>query len=104
MTPTEYLTYDEIKARFPDQWLAIAEYDSDPRTTDVAGGRVVAASPDRKELRRLLSDLPRQRLAIRCTRPWPKDLVLVPTYGFIELRDERGAVGLAGPDPSGERG
>ena len=73
----EVLTTEEIFARYPDQWVLVA----DPETTEyhkVLAGRVVAAGPDREQVYRAAFSLPVPRsIATLFTGQLPPDNVVV---------------------------
>jgi hypothetical protein len=52
----QYLTWAEIEARFPREWILIDRPTTDRRTDKVTGGYVVMHTPDRTELDRRLTD------------------------------------------------
>ena len=56
-TRGEKLSWEEIKQRFPDEWVALVDVDA-PNMT-VVGGIVFAHHPDRTELHRLAKGRPR---------------------------------------------
>lgn len=60
----ERLTWDEIKARYPDEWVALVEYEW-PDPGELVGGVVHAHSPSHAELIRMAKGL--RQAAIRWT-------------------------------------
>ncbi|HEX4951256.1 MAG TPA: hypothetical protein VFZ34_31655 [Blastocatellia bacterium] len=60
------LTYDEIKERFPDKWLLIADAEMDDEM-NILRGKVVAHSKDRDEVYRALLTVPGKRISIDYT-------------------------------------
>ncbi len=72
----ELLTLDEIKARFPAEWVLIG----DPQTDDsleVLTGKVLFHSLDRGEIDRKLLELRPPRFALRYLGAMPDNLALV---------------------------
>jgi len=57
MSKKSLLTTEQMKARFPAQWLLITDYKLDALTS-LRKGRVVAHSKDRGEIHRALKQYP----------------------------------------------
>jgi hypothetical protein len=72
----EYLTMEEIKARYAPNWVLIVDYKSD-EFQRVLGGRVVFASPDRDEVYDKALELPPGDVAYRYLGEWPTDMELM---------------------------
>lgn len=69
----EILTLDEIRTRFPDEWVLIGE----PEETDdleVVSGRVLFHSPDSDETYRKAAELRPGRFATVFTGEIPSDM------------------------------
>ena len=71
-----YLTIEEIEARYAPEWVLIDEPQKDD-SQRFLGGRVVAHSPDRSVLFRTAKELGLHHIAIRKLGPWLEDVVLV---------------------------
>lgn len=71
MTKTPLLTKDQIKTKYPDQWLLITDYELD-RATSLCKGRVIAHSKRREEIHRALKDHA-GNLCIHFTGSLPRD-------------------------------
>lgn len=72
----EYLTIDEIEARYAPDWVLIAE----PRTDEgqqLLGGRVVGRAGNHVDLLWKARELDLHHLALRKLGPWPADMELV---------------------------
>ncbi|MBI4864646.1 MAG: hypothetical protein HY815_30980 [Candidatus Riflebacteria bacterium] len=46
----EKLTWEEIKKKYPDEWVILLDYEDDPAGADVLSGIVFAHSSDEREL------------------------------------------------------
>lgn len=75
MTKTPLLTTEQMKTRYPSQWLLVTEYELDA-STSLRKGRVVAHSKDRDEIHRALKKH-RGNLGIHFTGRVPQDTVVV---------------------------
>jgi hypothetical protein len=75
MGMSEILSYEEIKRRYPDEWLLIAEPELDDEL-GVIRGVVVAHSKNRDEVYRALLTVPGNSIAIEYTGEWPEDLAV----------------------------
>ncbi len=53
-----YLTWAEIEAKYPGEWVLLTEPTTDPRTLEVFGGRVRLHARTRAEFDARLDDLP----------------------------------------------
>jgi hypothetical protein len=72
----DLLSYDEIKARFPSEWVLVG----DPQTDDsleLVAGRVLCHSADRDEVDRKLLELRPARFALRYLGTMPENTALV---------------------------
>jgi len=73
---SELLTFDEIKARFPSEWVLIG----DPQTDDsleVLAGELLFHSLDRDEVDRRLLELRPSRFALRYLGTMPDNMALI---------------------------
>lgn len=74
----DVLSMDEIKARYPDEWVLIDEFESDPVTLEVLRGKVRWHGSDRQRAHEKLRELPRPfRCAMLYLGPLPKDMIFV---------------------------
>ena len=73
---SEVLSYEEIKKRYPDEWLLIAEPVLDDED-NIVSGQVVAHSRNRDEVYRAILTVPGDHIAIEYTGEWPEDLAVV---------------------------
>ncbi len=55
MSKKPLLTKKQMKARYPNQWLLITDYELDD-ATPLCKGRVIAHSEEREEIRRALKE------------------------------------------------
>ncbi len=69
------LTKEQMKARYPNQWLLVADCDIDS-STSLRKGRVVAHSKDREEIHRTLKKH-KGKLCIHFTGSLPRDTVVI---------------------------
>jgi hypothetical protein len=70
---SEILTLEEMKARFPDEWVLINEPQSTGNRVDDLAGEVVFHSLNRDEVDQKAMELPALRyIAIRYLGPRPK--------------------------------
>jgi hypothetical protein len=65
------LTKEQMKERYPNQWLLVTEYEVDSATS-LRKGRVIAHSKGRDDIRRALKDRT-GRLCIHFTGSLPQD-------------------------------
>ena len=70
------LTYKEIKQRYPDEWLLIADAVMDDEM-NIVRGKVVAHSKDRDEVYRALLTVPGQRISIEYTGEAPANWAVI---------------------------
>ncbi|MFN7948916.1 MAG: hypothetical protein U0Z53_26420 [Blastocatellia bacterium] len=73
---SEILSYDEIRQRYPDEWLLITDAELDDEN-NLVRGRVYAHSSSRDVVYRAISDAPGDSFALEYTGEWPEDLALV---------------------------
>jgi hypothetical protein len=81
-----YRTMAEIEARYPNEWVLVADPKVD-RLDDVVGGRVVWHHPDRDEFDRRLPDHPLDESAIffaGVLHPEPIEVISVWTDDSID--------------------
>lgn len=71
-----YLTLDEIEARYAPDWVLIDEPKTD-ELQQLLGGRVVDRGQDRDVLYRRARELGLHHVAVRKLGPWLEDVVLV---------------------------
>lgn len=55
--PNGYLTWAEIEAKYPGQWVLV-DFADQPRTSEVPGGWVIAHGPDRAAVSAALDHAP----------------------------------------------
>ncbi len=73
----EVLTMKEIEARFPSEWVLLADPQSDEHL-EVLGGTLLFHSKDRDEVHRHAMELPAPgHIAILYTGPLPEDMEFV---------------------------
>jgi len=72
------LTKEQMKARYPDQWLLITDYELDS-STSLRKGQVVACSKDREEIHRALKQHS-GNLCIHFTGGLPRDSAILFPY------------------------
>ena len=70
------LTFQEIKDRYPGEWLLIGEPELDSDLNLIAG-EVLAHSPSREEIYRQLTTVRGKSVTIEHTGPVPADLAVV---------------------------
>lgn len=75
MSKRSVLTKEQMKVRYPNQWLLITNYELDA-TTSLRKGRVVACSKDREEIHRAL-EKHQGNLCIHFTGALPRDTVVI---------------------------
>ncbi len=71
MAKKPLLNKEQMKARYPNQWLLLADYETDA-STSLRAGRVVSHSKDRDEIHRALEKY-RGKLCIHFTGSLPRD-------------------------------
>jgi len=77
MSKHQVLTREQMKVRYPNQWLLITDYEMDAATS-LRGGRVIVHSKGREDIHRVLKDRP-GRLCVHFTGSLPRDTgVLFP--------------------------
>jgi hypothetical protein len=72
----EVLTFEEIKARFPSEWVLIGE----PRTDaslELLAGKVLCHSTDRDEVDRKLLELRPRQFALRYLGTMPENTAII---------------------------
>ena len=72
----DYLTIEEIEARYAPDWVLIDEPKSD-ELQRLLGGRVVDHSNNRADLFRKAKELGLHHISVRKLGPWLEDVVLV---------------------------
>ncbi len=73
---SETLTLEEIKTRYPSQWVLIGEPQTDD-SLEVVAGRVLSHSLDRDEVDRKLLELRPPRFALRYLGTMPENMAIV---------------------------
>jgi hypothetical protein len=73
---SQVLTLDEIKARFPSEWVIIGEPQTDD-ALEVVAGEVLFHSDDRDEVDRKLLELRPPRFALRYLGTLPDNMAIV---------------------------
>lgn len=73
---SEILSYEEIKRRYPDEWLLIAEPELDEELK-VIRGEILAHSKDRDEVYRTLRKMRGRSFAIEYNGEPPEDFAVV---------------------------
>ena len=71
----EFLTIDEIEARYAPEWVLIAEPQTDDQL-EVLGGKVVFHSPERNAISRKAQELKLDQSAVRYLGEYPEHMVL----------------------------
>jgi len=71
MAKRSFFTKEEMKRKFPDQWLLVSDYKLDASTT-LCKGRVVAYSKNRDDIHRALKEH-KGNFCIHYTGQLPKD-------------------------------
>lgn len=66
------MTLEEIKQRYPDQWVLI-EFTELDEELKVVKGKVIAHAPSREEIYKKLVELESERIAIEFTGEMPKE-------------------------------
>jgi len=72
----DYLTLDEIEARYSPDWVLIDEPKTD-ELQQLLGGRVVDRGQDRDVLYRRAKELGLHHVAVRKLGPWLEEMVLL---------------------------
>ena len=61
---SDLLSFDEIKARFPAEWVLVVDHQTDA-SLELVAGRVLCHSTNREEVDRKLLELRPSRFAVR---------------------------------------
>jgi hypothetical protein len=69
----EILTIEEMKERYPDEWVLIGDYQTKPSSLEVVAGRVLAHHKDRDEFDRLIRAQMPAPVSIKCFKELPAD-------------------------------
>lgn len=72
----EFLTVEEIEARYAPDWVLIGEIQTESRL-NVLSGKVLFHSPDRDEVHRKARELRPGRYAVQYLGTWPENMALV---------------------------
>lgn len=72
----DIITFQQMKERYPDQWLLVACVEMDDQM-NVVRGEVLAHSGDRDEIYRRLLDAKGKDMAIEYTGDIPEDLAVM---------------------------
>jgi uncharacterized pyridoxal phosphate-containing UPF0001 family protein len=70
------LTFEEIKARFPSEWVLIGDLQTDA-SLEIVEGTVLCHSTDRDEVDRTLLELRPSHFAVRYLGTMPENTALV---------------------------
>jgi hypothetical protein len=73
----EILTIEEIEARFPSEWVLIAEPRVEEATSQILGGKLIYHSLDRDDVDRKAIELRLPDFALLYLGPWPENMELV---------------------------
>jgi hypothetical protein len=66
------LTWEEIKQRYPDEWVLI-EFTALDAALQVVQGEVIAHSPHKEEINKKLLELENEQIAIEFTGEMPEE-------------------------------
>jgi hypothetical protein len=69
----EFMTIEEVKEQYPDEWVVLEDYEFDDHYALVRG-KVIAHSKCHKEIYELMPDLKEKSLYLFSTHEWPDDL------------------------------
>jgi len=72
----DLLSFEEIKARFPAEWVLVVDYQTDA-SLELVAGRVLCHSIDREEVDRKLLELRPSRFAVRYLGTMAENTALV---------------------------
>jgi hypothetical protein len=72
----DILTFDEIKSRFPSEWVLVGDPEIDT-SLELVTGRVLCHSVNREEVDRKLLELRPTRFAVRYLGKMPENTALV---------------------------
>ena len=72
----ELLRYEEMKARFPDEWVLVGDPETD-ESLQVLSGMVLWHTKDRDELYRKAIELQPKSSAFLCFSEIPDDMVVI---------------------------
>jgi len=75
---SEKLSWDEIKSKYPDEWVILVEPEMDESTTTLLGGQVFDHGKDRHRMHKRLKDV-KCDFSIRWTGQ-------IHSCGFLPLR------------------
>ena len=81
MVSPDVLPWEEIKKRYPDEWIVLVDCQLDAHET-VVGGRVLAHSPRKRDLREALTG-PRDAAFLFTGRPRPIAAAMVRFDGEV---------------------
>jgi hypothetical protein len=70
---TEVMTIEEMKKRYPDEWVLIGDYQTKPSSLEVVAGRVLAHNKDRDAFDALVAAHMPGPVAIKCFKESPPD-------------------------------
>mgnify|MGYP006291727057 CR=1 FL=1 len=76
----KHLTIEEIRERFPDEWVLLVDYEQDDSFAPT-GGKVAAHSPRRGDVYRKLPDLKNRRTFVLPTGDIPEDTGVLFLWG-----------------------
>ena len=72
----DLMSYEEIKARFPAEWVLVVDHQTDA-SLELVAGSVLCHSADRDEVDRILLELRPSRFALRYLGKMPENTALV---------------------------
>ena len=73
---SDILTFDEIKSRFPSEWVLVGDPETDD-SLELIAGRVLCHSTNREEVDRRLLELRPARFAVRYLGKMQENTALV---------------------------
>ncbi|MBE0427358.1 MAG: hypothetical protein IBX72_12040 [Nitrospirae bacterium] len=76
MLKVESLTIEEIKKKYPDEWVLI-EYEEVDSEFNVIKGHVIAHSPVKEEIYKILMETKGKNIVIEYTGRIPEDLAVM---------------------------
>jgi len=88
----ERVGIDEMKKKYPDEWILLGNPESDKNDIDILSGILLYHSPDKREVaylgRPLTKDYETISLFFNRVTPRPKRGAIVSLYGPKIVRDE----------------
>lgn len=72
------MTHDEMRKKYDGKWVLISDYQTDPETSEIVSGRVLASATHREVIDSAIDSLPRPiHVAVECFRPVGDGTILV---------------------------